>query len=767
MLRSPFLKTARHLPKHPTLFAEKSPTSMKIQQLTVPSAAAAAAYSCCILSALPLTQGWVIPQQQRTFSVFASQQQTALRRNIVLSRGSGSFALYSTLSKDAEETVSSSVPPLSSSSSFPSTSQGNVIAEGTIVSQYPGGLCAIRLKDDFTNSPSQPLVDATPPSASSAAAVVVVSPSSTLSVEPTVADVTTKTSSSSSSSSSFVPSVYYNGDLQGKQVLFADGTTTGIVVAHRPPVVFVYSTNNSTNNNNNMVTDTPLDGLVKVMDAPATISVSAETALTTGDVIDFLGNSIKAGTTTDAADRNPLQRRAIFSPIPQVKDIALINHPMLTGVTMLDTLAPMGRGQNMLLVGHDVNEMRGYAMDLLQTQIRDGRQTKCIYALTDRTNHQQDNVLKMMEQRGLDQHVHVIVPTLNEENVLQNDEASRAGRAIAVASAACALGEIFALEKGINALVVVDTIDQYKKLWDTTTRVLVDVFGPDAVVKGDREGGASSEMRAFYSSLIQRSAQYKLNRGSGSVTLLLMTTIPRMNSESDEVFQESDFESCGEKIKTRVKMLVEKNIPLTAVNLRKIDIPIPLSSEGERRFALQHVDDLISMSDGQIWLDERLEATGQFPPVDPQRSLTRIGIGADTDSRADAPALRRIAERLRLEISQAADLAGAEQNEASKKQRQRNNALLLAMHQKAGAGGRRLSESCVAILAASQGYLDKSLENGVVAGSGAGEQLIQSLMDHVLLTAPTAMASIDDSLDLGNNERQELTDAIAVFFQSS
>ena len=647
--------------------------------------------------------------------------------------------------------MSSSVPSLSYSSSVPSLSQGNVIAEGTIVSQYPGGLRAIRLKDDFTDSPS-PLVDATPQSSSASASSSVSSTSSTWSVEQAVADaITTKSPSSLSS--------VYNGDLQGKQVLFADGTT-GIVVAHRPPVVFVYSTNNNNNN-------TPLEGLVKVMDAPATISVATDIALTTGDVIDFLGNSVQ-GTSTDAADSNQLQRRAIFSPIPQVKDIALINHPMLTGVTMLDTLAPIGRGQNMLLVGHDANEMRGYTMDFLQTQIRDGRQTKCIYAVTDRTNHQQeDDVMKMLEERGLDKHVHVIVPTFNEENISQNDEASRAGQAVAVASAACALGEIFALEKGMNALVVVDTIDQYKKLWDTTTRVLVDVFGADAVVKGDREGGASSEMRAFYSSLIQRSAQYKLNRGGGSVTLLLMTTIPRMNTESEEVFQESDFESCGEKIKARVKMLVQKNIPLTAVNLRKIDIPIPSSSEGERRFALQHVDDLISMSDGQIWLDERLEATGQSPPVDPQRSLTRIGIGADTDSRADAPALRRIAERLRLDISQAADLAGAEQNEASKKQWQRNNALLLAMHQKAGAGGRRLSESCVAILAASQGYLDKSLENGIVAGSKAGEQLIQNLMDHVLLTAPTAMASIDDSLDLGHNERQELTDAIAVFFQSS
>ena len=39
----------------------------------------------------------------------------------------------------------------------------------------------------------------------------------------------------------------------------------------------------------------------------------------------------------------------MFAPIPKVSDIALINTPLLTGITMFDALAPIGKGQNMLL----------------------------------------------------------------------------------------------------------------------------------------------------------------------------------------------------------------------------------------------------------------------------------------------------------------------------------------------------------------------------------------------------------------------------------
>jgi hypothetical protein len=95
------------------------------------------------------------------------------------------------------------------------------------------------------------------------------------------------------------------------------------------------------------------------------------------------------------------------------------------------------------------------------------------------------------------------------------------------------------------------------------------------------------------------------------------------NDEDSLVFDPSEFESMSEKIQTRIATLVKAKVPLTATNLKKVQIPLPRPSESEdtKRLALQHVEDLISMSDGQIWFDDELAKMGRSPPLDPSRSI--------------------------------------------------------------------------------------------------------------------------------------------------
>uniref|UniRef100_A0A7S1GPB0 Uncharacterized protein n=1 Tax=Cyclophora tenuis TaxID=216820 RepID=A0A7S1GPB0_CYCTE len=439
----------------------------------------------------------------------------------------------------------------------------------------------------------------------------------------------------------------------------------------------------------------------------------------------------------------------------------------------------------MLIIGSDKNEMRGLACDFLSTQLRNP-QTKCIYAAT--TTQDGNGAVQKLRDAGIADEV--IVVAARDDNDKAVDGVAAAAEAVSVAATACAIGEAFALQEGKDALVIVDTIDMYKDLWDATTRVLVDIYGSEAVVKADREGAASSEMRAFYSGLIQRSAQYKATKGGGSVTLALLTTIPGTSGGGDsssggdgddaEVFTADDFAGSGDKVRARIDVLVKKNIPLTAANLRKIQIPIPSLSESKRRMALQHVDDLISMSDGQVWLDDALHSSGQRPPMDPQRSVTRIGIGADTESRADAPAIRRIVEGVRLDLAQAVDMllgsggSGSSSSAAtggtisaadtaSRKQLRKRNAWLLAMHQEEGHGGRTLAESCVVLLAASSGLLDSTIDAGGLAGTKAGQRMVEDLLDHVKSRAPDAMTKINESLDISPDVRSELELAMESF----
>jgi F-type H+-transporting ATPase subunit alpha len=516
-------------------------------------------------------------------------------------------------------------------------------------------------------------------------------------------------------------------DLVGRLARLPGGSL-GVVIAERPPMAFVYSDSDIES----------LDGIVEIMDTMAQIDVGEDMR-----VVNCFGQPTPSTT---------VGSHAVFAPIPKVADIALINSPVLTGTTMVDVLAPIGKGQNMLLIGADVDEMRDLACNMFATQ---SANLKCVYAAT----RDPKPIMDKLEKAGILDQVTVVAA----RDGIDGDVA-QASEAIVVAGAACSIAEAFAQDNGQDTLVIVDTLDYHKNFWDATTRVLVDIYGIDAVVAADREGGASSEMRGFYSSLIQRAANFKKN-GGGTVTLVLMTTIPGAQDDENAVFLPEDFEQAGEKIKARLDILVNKKIPLTAATLRKIQIPIPSVSEGKRRMVLQHVDDLISMSDGQIWLDEEIKQAGQNPPMDPKRSITRVGIGADTESRADAPAIRRIAAGVRLDLAQSASMDGAEVNTASIKQILKRNAWLLAMHQEPSQGGRSLSESCVVLLAASIGSLNETTESGGLAGTVAGQTVIKELLEHVRSRAPSVMNGINESFDITGEARTELEEAIRSYFQ--
>merc|ERR1719330_795359 len=279
------------------------------------------------------------------------------------------------------------------------------------------------------------------------------------------------------------------------------------------------------------------------------------------------------------------------------------------------------------------------------------------------------------------------------------------------------------------------------------------------------DGGASSEMRGFYSGLIQRAGRFNMKNGGGSMTLALLTNLEGKfgsdegNDEESMTFSPEDFSDSSDKIRQRIAILVDKGISLTPETLRKIQIPVPVASESEkkRRLALQHVDDLVSMSDGQIWFDETLHASGQRPAIDPQRSITRVGIGADTPCRADAPAMRGLAGGLRFDFAQAASLEGAGANSGAEKQLLKRESYLLAMHQNPGEV-RLLSENCAALLAASLGRLDATVEAGGVAGTELGSETIKGLMDRLWQSSPSAMEEIDHTLDLSPSVRTLLED---------
>jgi F0F1-type ATP synthase alpha subunit len=561
-------------------------------------------------------------------------------------------------------------------------------------------------------------------------------------------------------------------DFVGKAVVFQDGRV-GTVIAQRPPMAFVTCDFGEWDSDSEGAAGT---GTISILKQRSVVPVSNDLF---GSIVDCYGHPIASddaatatATDVDASDSKSEDdkkiERAIFAPIPKVSDIALINSPLLTGSAMVDALAPIGKGQNMLVIGQDTGVgQRELMIGAIKTQLNSKDGAKCIYAITSQKKEVRDQVIQQLKDAGVLDDIVVVSARdcVNEES--EGVEATHSAEAITVAATACSIGEAFALAEGEDTFVVVDDIDQHKAFWDWTTRVLVEIFGVDSVVKDDKSGGASSEMRGFYSSLIQRAARFNVKNGGGSMTLSLLTNLEAQfgADDDDTVFSEEDFAESSEKVKQRIAILVNKKIPLTPETLRKISIPLPVASDSEnrRRIAIQHTDDLISMSDGQIWLDESLYNNGQRPALDAQRSITRVGIGADTTSRADAPAMRNLVGGLRFDFAQADSLDGAGANSGADKQILKKKAYLLAMHQENGEQ-RALSENCVTLLAATMRVLDDTINEGGTAGTELGRDTITKLIDHVQKTAPTAMSDIDASLDLTDSTREELEKAIEEYF---
>ena len=293
-------------------------------------------------------------------------------------------------------------------------------------------------------------------------------------------------------------------DYVGKTVSFSNGKS-GTIIAQRPPIAFVlcdFAEWDESKISVDRESESTNAEIISILNTRTSIPVGDHLF---GNIVDCYGHNIDMSPPMD-----DVVDRAIFAPIPQIKDIALINSPLLTGTAMVDALAPIGKGQNMLVIGQDSGVgQRDILIGAIKTQIRkmenvdNNKRVKCVYALTTQDQDLRQEVLQMLENNNLLDDIVVVVARDHGENLESNDKnfgVLQSAEATTVAAAACSIAEAIALSKGEDTFVVVDNIDLYKSFWDWTTRVLVDIYGVDAVVKDDINGGASSEMRGFYSS---------------------------------------------------------------------------------------------------------------------------------------------------------------------------------------------------------------------------------------------------------------------------
>jgi F-type H+-transporting ATPase subunit alpha len=259
--------------------------------------------------------------------------------------------------------------------------------------------------------------------------------------------------------------------------------------------------------------------------------------------------------------------------------------------------------------------------------------------------------------------------------------------------AACAIAEEF-MAKGRHALVVYDDLSKHAVTYREISALLKRPIGREAY-PGD----------VFYvhSRLLERAARLRDDLGGGSLTAL----------------------------------------PVVETLAGDISAFIPTN--------------VISICDGQIFLDTRLFNEGTRPAMDAGLSVSRVGGMAQT------PAMRRVAGRLRIDLAQHEEMArfvkfGAEVDAATLRQLRRGERELELLKQDAHSP-LPLEKEVVTLYAAVNGYVD----DVPVERVRAFESGLHAFLDR---ERPDLLASIRDTRDLPSEVEGRLREALTAFHHS-
>ncbi len=299
---------------------------------------------------------------------------------------------------------------------------------------------------------------------------------------------------------------------------------------------------------------------------PLTIPVS-DTLL--GRVIDPLGLPLDGGEAPQSTALYPLEK---LSPAITSRDF--VHDPLYTGIKVIDTLIPIGKGQRQLVIG---DEGIGRTSVVLDTVINQrGKNVNCVYVLIGQKRSTIVNIIEILRKYNALEYTTVVVAEASALPGLQH---------IAPFSG-CAIAE-FWMQQGKDTLIVYDDLATHAKTYRELSLLLRRPPGREAY---------PGDIFSVHARLLERATCLNATHGGGSMTAL----------------------------------------------------PIVETKQGE--IAAYIPTNLISITDGQIYLDQNLFVGGFRPAIDIAKSVSRIG------GKAQHPRVKEEAGRMKLDYLQFLEL---------------------------------------------------------------------------------------------------------------
>jgi F-type H+-transporting ATPase subunit alpha len=339
-----------------------------------------------------------------------------------------------------------------------------------------------------------------------------------------------------------------------------------------------------------------------------------------GRVVNALGEPIDGKGPIASDHFRPIER--IAPGVIQRKDV---DTPVQTGIKGIDALTPVGRGQRELIIGDRQTGKTALAIDTIINQ--KGKGLLCIYVAIGQKKAGIARTVAILEEHGAMEHTVIVVASAEEPAALQY---------IAPYSG-CAIGEEF-METGRDALIVYDDLSKHAWAYRQVSLLLRRPPGREAY---------PGDLFYLHSRLLERAARL----ADGYVI------VP--SSFSGDVAEASD----GLDKKAFSGPLAKHNAETALKEAKGDNKLVKLKNSGGSLTALPIIETLlgdvsayvptnvISITDGQIYLEANLFYAGIRPAINAGLSVSRVGGDAQTK------AMKQVAGGLRLDMAAFRELA--------------------------------------------------------------------------------------------------------------
>jgi F-type H+-transporting ATPase subunit alpha len=310
-----------------------------------------------------------------------------------------------------------------------------------------------------------------------------------------------------------------------------------------------------------------------------------------GRVVDALGRPLDGKGAVSASETRNLEIQA-----PSVVARQPVKEPLQTGITAIDAMTPIGRGQRQLIIGDRQVGKTAVAIDAIIAQREHWgtpNQVKCIYVAIGQKASTVAEVVETLRENGALEYTAVVTAAASDPAPFQ----------YVAPYAGAALGAYW-MYKGEHALVVYDDLSKQATAYRTLSLLLRRPPGREAY---------PGDVFYLHSRLLERAAKLSDELGAGSLTAL----------------------------------------PIIETKGNDVSAYIPTN--------------VISITDGQIYLEPDLFFAGVRPAINVGISVSRVG------GNAQIKAMKKISGRLRIDLAQYRALEafaqfGSELDKASQQQ---------------------------------------------------------------------------------------------------